>query len=39
MGKLMVFSDGSEDPETGRPGTAVYIPQYEIAIIKRTTDK
>lgn len=36
MGKL--FSDGSKDPETGLTWTAVYIPQYEIAIIKRTTN-
>ncbi len=31
----MLFTDGSKEPETG---TAVYIPQYELAVIKRTAD-
>lgn len=36
--KVLVFTDGSKDPETGRTGAAVFIPQYEVAIKKRTTD-
>ena len=35
----MVFTDGSKDPDTGRTGAAVYIPQYKIHIKKRTTDQ
>lgn len=32
QGKLFIFTDGSKDPEPGRTGTAVYIPQYDITI-------
>ncbi|XP_061925778.1 uncharacterized protein LOC133664840 [Entelurus aequoreus] len=36
--KTLIFTDGSKDPDTGRTGAAVFIPQYKIHIKKRTTD-
>ncbi len=36
--KIIVFTDGSKNPENGRTGAAVYIPQCEENIKKRTTD-
>lgn len=36
--KLIVFTDGSKDPETGRTGAAMYIPANKIGIKKRTPD-
>lgn len=36
--KVFIFMDGSKDIETGGTGTAGFIPKYEIAIKKRTTD-
>ncbi len=36
--KIIVFTDGSKNPENGRTGAAVYIPQCEENIEKRTTD-
>ena len=37
-GKLLIYTDGSKDPTTGRAGAAVYVPKYRIGIVKRATD-
>lgn len=39
VNKVMVFTDGSKDPKTGRTGAAVYIPEERVTIKKRTTDE
>lgn len=36
--ELFIFTDGSKQPETGRTGAAFFIPRYEVAVKKRTTD-
>ena len=36
--KILIFTDGSKDPDTGRTGAAVFIPHYKIHIKERTTD-
>jgi len=35
---VVIFTDGSKEPENGRTGAAVYIPEFKVAIKKRTTD-
>ena len=37
--KLLVYTDGSKDPESGRTGAAVFIPKYKVAIKKRTRNQ
>ena len=37
-GSIQIFTDGSKDPDTGRTGAAVHIPQFNVSIIKRTSD-
>lgn len=38
MDKLILFRDGSKDPESGHIGAAVYIPNINVGFKKRTTD-
>lgn len=33
-----IYTDGSKDPETNKTGIAVFVPQHEIVITKRTPD-
>ncbi|XP_057691989.1 uncharacterized protein LOC130915851 [Corythoichthys intestinalis] len=35
---VLVFTDGSKDPETGRTGAAVHVPSYNVDIKTRCTD-
>ena len=37
-GSIQIFTDGSKDPDTGRTEAAVHIPQFNVSIIKRTSD-
>ncbi|CAJ1057684.1 RNA-directed DNA polymerase from mobile element jockey [Xyrichtys novacula] len=36
--KLLIFTDGSKDPKTGRTGAAVFVPEQRLAIRERATD-
>lgn len=33
-----IYTDGSKEPETNKPGIAVFVRQHEIVIKKRTPD-
>lgn len=35
---VVIFTDGSKEPETGHTGAAVFIPEYKVAIKERATD-
>ncbi|KAI2667110.1 hypothetical protein H4Q32_003505 [Labeo rohita] len=35
---VQIYTDGSKDPDTGRTGAAVYIPEFDISIKQRTSD-
>jgi len=35
---MVIFTDGSKDPDTGHAGVAVYIPASELCIKKRISD-
>ena len=35
--RVSIFTDGSKEPDYGRTGAAVYIPEFKVAVKERAT--